>query len=456
MSQALHVVILAAGEGTRMKSDLPKVLQPLAGRPLLSHVLETARSLGPARTHVVYGSGGAAVIDAFAEYPDINWVMQEQRLGTGHAVKQALPDVPVDAQVMVLYADHPLVGEALLRDLLAAPAGTLPVITMELEDPTGYGRIVRDSGGRISAIVEEKDATDSQRGIREVNSGMLRADATQLAGWLDRITDDNVQREFYLTDIFALAHADGIEIPAVLAPQAEDLLGANDRLQLAGLERRYQQRQAERLLQQGVTLLDPSRVDIRGQVSAGRDVIIDINTVFEGQVELADGVRIGPGCVIRDCSLGPATEVYPHSVLDGVVTGKSCHIGPFARLRPGTRLDNEVRVGNFVETKQAHLGDGSKANHLSYLGDSEIGRQVNIGAGTITCNYDGANKHRTEIGDGAFIGSDSQLVAPVKVGEDATVGAGSTITKDVPAGELAVSRSRQTTVKGWKRPKKKG
>ncbi|WP_147653050.1 bifunctional UDP-N-acetylglucosamine diphosphorylase/glucosamine-1-phosphate N-acetyltransferase GlmU [Vulcaniibacterium gelatinicum] len=454
MPAPLHVVILAAGEGKRMKSALPKVLQPLAGRPMLAHVIATARALQPAAIHVVYGHGGAQVRAAFAGQDDLRWVEQAQQLGTGHAVQQALPDVPDGAVVLVLYGDVPLLTAATLRRLLDAP-GRLAVLAAELDDPTGYGRIVRDDEGRVAAIVEHKDADAMQRRIREVNTGVIAAEATALKRWLAGVSNDNAQGEYYLTDVFALAAAEfsAAEIVAVADPLETE--GANDPWQLARLERAYQRRQAQALCAQGVRLADPARLDVRGEVSAGRDVEIDVDVILEGRVELADGVRIGPFCRLRDVVLGPGTEVRAHCDLDGVRVEGAATIGPFARLRPGTVLADGVHIGNFVETKNARLGVGSKANHLSYLGDAEIGATVNIGAGTITCNYDGANKWTTTIGDGAFIGSNSALVAPVTIGAGATVAAGSVITREAPAGKLSVARARQTVIEGWRRPEKK-
>ena len=453
MSKPLHIVILAAGEGTRMKSSLPKVLQPLGGRPMLTHLLDTAGALDPQGIHVVIGSGADAVSSACAAY-DVNWVLQDERRGTGHAVIQAMPHVPDDAAVLVLLGDHPLIPATLLSEMVADYISPLALLTMEPADPHGYGRILRDPGGNIIGVIEESDAGPEQRRIPEVNTGIIMADADRLRSWLKRLECDNAKREYYLPDIFELARAETGEIQGKLAPDERDLEGANDRRQLAQLERRYQRRMTLELMENGVHLIDPERVDIRGQIRAGRDVVIDINVVLEGEILLGEGVSIGAGSVLKDCDLAPGTRVLAHCVLEGVTTSGACDIGPFARLRPGTALSTGSRVGNFVEVKNASLGEGSKANHLSYLGDSEIGSNVNVGAGTITCNYDGANKHRTVIGDDVFIGSDTQLVAPVTVGRGATIGAGSTVTKNAPAGALTVSRSRQTSIPGWKRPKK--
>jgi bifunctional UDP-N-acetylglucosamine pyrophosphorylase/glucosamine-1-phosphate N-acetyltransferase len=454
MSKALHIVILAAGEGTRMKSSLPKVLQTLGGRPMLLHLLEASAALDPAQVHVVIGSGADRVREACDGY-GVNWVVQAERRGTGHAVMQVMPDIPDNARVLVLLGDHPLIPVSVLAEMTEQDTAPLSVLTMELDKPRGYGRIERDRTGRISGVVEDRDATPAQWMIREVNTGIILADAAHLRRWLGMMGCDNSKNEYYLTDIFAFAHSEKQEIHGVLAPDPRDLQGANDRRQLAALERRLRHLAARRLMDQGVQVIDPGRVDIRGPVTAGRDVFVDINVVLEGKNQLGDGVSIGPGVVLKDCDLAAGTRVHPHCVLEGVSTSGPCDIGPFARLRPGTVLASGTRIGNFVETKNACLGEGSKASHLSYIGDTDMGAGVNIGAGTITCNYDGANKHHTVIEDDVFIGSDTQLVAPVKVGKGATVGAGSTITRDVPADALAVSRARQTSIKGWKRPRKK-
>ena len=453
MSKALHIVILAAGEGTRMKSSLPKVLQPLGGRPMLSHLLDTACELDPEQIHVVIGSGAEQVEQACSDY-DVNWVLQNERRGTGHAVIQVMPDIPDDAEVLVLLGDHPLIPAVLLSEMIANRTSPLALLTMDLDDPHGYGRILRDPGGNIIGVVEDHDAVSEQRKIREVNTGIMLADAAKLRLWLDRLDCDNSKQEYYLPGIFPMARAESGEIQGVIAPDDRDLQGANDRRQMAELEKRYRQRMACSLMDAGVQIIDPDRVDIRGIVNAGLDVCVDINVVFEGEIRLGDGVSIGPGCVLKNCDLAAGTSVLPHSVLEGVTTTGACDIGPFARLRPGTVLSAGCRVGNFVEVKNVRLGEGSKASHLSYLGDSIIGSNVNVGAGTITCNYDGANKHQTIIEDDVFIGSDTQLVAPVTVGRGATIGAGSTVTKNAPADSLTISRSRQTTIAGWKRPRK--
>lgn len=450
----LHVVILAAGEGKRMRSALPKVLQAVAGRPMLAHVIGAARELQAAKVHVVFGHGGEQVRAAFAGDAALGWAEQAEQLGTGHAVAQALPGVPDGARVLVLYGDVPLIRAATLRPLVEAP-GAIAVLTAELEDPTGYGRVLIDRGGRVARIVEQRDASAAEAAVTTINTGILVADAARLRDWLSRVGKDNQQGEYYLTDVFALAAADGEGALAVDCPDATEVEGANDPWQLARLERVYQLRTAQALAMQGVRFADPARVDVRGQVEVGRDVSIDVDVVLEGRVVLGEGVRIGPFCRLRDVELAAGTEVRAHCDLEGARTTGACSIGPFARLRPGTELSAGVHVGNFVETKKVQMGEGSKANHLSYLGDAEIGSGVNIGAGTITCNYDGANKHLTRIGDGAFIGSNTALVAPLSVGENATVGAGSTLSQDAPADTLTVARARQRSVPGWKRPTKK-
>ncbi len=452
----LGVVILAAGQGTRMRSSQPKVLHRLANRPLLGHVIDTARALAPEQIAVVFGHGGETVPQAFSSESGLIWVEQSQQLGTGHAVDQALPALPEVDRILVLYGDVPLIQADTLSSLIRAGAGTeLALLTVELDDPTGYGRIVRSAGGRVQRIVEQKDAAGEELAITEVNTGFLVADRTRLADWLSRIDNRNAQQEYYLTDIVALAVADGVDVKAAQPAEAAEVMGVNDRAQLARLERHYQQGQAERLMRQGVTLLDPSRFDLRGELTAGRDVQIDINVLIEGRVALGDGVSIGANSVVRNSTLGEGVRVLENCVIEDAVIGAESRVGPFARIRPGTRLAGGNRVGNFVEVKKSDIGEGSKINHLSYIGDAVVGKGVNIGAGTITCNYDGANKFQTVIGDNAFIGSDSQLVAPVTVGAGATIGAGSTITSDAQPGMLTLSRSRQYSVKGWKRPVKK-
>ncbi len=453
-AKPLHVVILAAGEGKRMKSVKPKVLQPIAGKPMLGHVIDTARELGAEKIHIVFGHGGDQVRAAFARQGDLSWAEQARQLGTGHAVQQALPDVPDAARVLVLYGDVPLLMRESLVPLVRA-SRPLAVLTAEPADPTGYGRVMLDVRGYVSAIVEQKDATPEQREVHLINTGIIAADAAKLRAWLAQLRNDNAQGEFYLTDVFALAAADGEHAAALPCADAMDASGANDAWQLAELERHYQRRCARALCVQGARLADPSRFDQRGRVSVGSDVEIDVDVILEGEVTLGDGVRIGPFCRIKDATLAAGTVVQAHCDLDGVVAHGACTIGPFARLRPGTELAEGVHVGNFVETKKVRLGRGSKANHLSYLGDAEIGAGVNVGAGTITCNYDGVNKFVTRIEDGAFIGSNSSLVAPVTIGSDATIGAGSVITKDAPAGKLSVARGRQAMIDGWQRPRKK-
>ena len=454
MAGPLHVIILAAGEGKRMRSSRPKVLQPIAGQPMLAQVIAAARALQPAGIHVVHGHGGEQVKAAFADQSDLQWAEQAQQLGTGHAVQQAMPQVPDAATVLVLYGDVPLIRSETLQRLLAAP-GRLAVLVAELDDPTGYGRIVRDAEGRVAAIVEHKDATDEQRRLRAVNTGIIAAESTALKRWLAHLSNDNAQGEYYLTDVFAAAASEFSAAEIVLVSEAIEAEGANDPWQLAQLERAFQLRQARAICAQGARLLDPARFDQRGTVTVGRDVEIDVDVVLEGRVELGDGVSIGPFTRLKDVKLGAGTLVRAHCDLDGVVTEGAAQIGPYSRLRPGTVLADGVHVGNFVETKKTTLGVGSKANHLTYLGDAVIGSGVNIGAGTITCNYDGVNKSKTTIEDGAFIGSNSALVAPVTIGRNATIGAGSVIGKDAPADALTVARARQQTLEGWRRPKKK-
>jgi bifunctional UDP-N-acetylglucosamine pyrophosphorylase/glucosamine-1-phosphate N-acetyltransferase len=447
----LDVVILAAGKGTRMHSDIPKVMHPLAGKPMLEHVIATARSLTTHRIVVVYGHGGEAVKDRF-KANDIEFVCQEPQLGTGHAVQQALPVLDANT-TLVLYGDVPLIGAATLQRLLATKAD-LALLTMELADPRGYGRIVRDRSGTVTRIVEEKDATEKQRAIREVNTGLLAATTADLKRWLADIGNDNAQREFYLTDIVASAVRDKANVATASPDNEFEVLGVNSTAQLARVERIFQWEKAQQLMSQGVMLADPARLDVRGTLSCGRDVSIDIGCIFEGDVVLGDRVSIGAHCVIRETHIGPGSMILPFCHIDEAAIGDNCRIGPYARFRPGNHLANDVRVGNFVEVKATQIANGSKANHLSYLGDTKIGRNVNVGAGTITCNYDGANKHRTIIEDDAFIGSDTQLVAPVTIGAGATIGAGSTITKDTPRDELTLSRTKQMTISGWERPKK--
>ncbi len=450
----LSVVILAAGQGKRMSSDLPKVLQPLAGRPLLAHVVATARALEPEAIHVVYGHGGERVRAVFAG-EDIRWVQQAQQKGTGHALAQAMPGVPDGHVLLVLYGDVPLIRAATLAGVVGrAGPGTLALLSARLRDPAGYGRVVRDDAGRVLRVVEENDASPRERAIDEVNTGVLAAEAARLRGWIGALKADNAQGEYYLTDCIAAAVRDGCAVDAVPAETPSEVLGVNDKIQLAEAEATHRRGRAEELMRRGVTVVDPARLDVRGEVSCGRDVVLDVNVVLEGKVTLGDGVKVGPNCLLRDCEIGDGSEVIANCYLEGLTAGARCVIGPFARVRRGTQLADGAHLGNFVEVKNSTLGAGSKANHLTYLGDTTVGSGVNVGAGTVTCNYDGVNKHRTEIGDGAFIGSGSMLVAPVSVGRDATIGAGSTITKPAPAGKLTVERGRQVTVENWKRPRK--
>ncbi|MDO9624965.1 MAG: bifunctional UDP-N-acetylglucosamine diphosphorylase/glucosamine-1-phosphate N-acetyltransferase GlmU [Pseudomonas sp.] len=451
---SLDIVILAAGQGTRMRSALPKVLHPVAGKSMLGHVIDTARQLKPQGIHVVIGHGAELVRERLAA-DDLNFVLQSEQLGTGHAVAQALPMLSAE-RVLILYGDVPLIEvETLQRLLLKVSEQQLGLLTVNLNDPTGYGRIVRDDNGVVQAIVEHKDASLEQRLISEGNTGILAVPGTRLGDWLGRLSNSNVQGEYYLTDVIAMAVADGLVVATEQATDEMEVLGANDRIQLSQLERHYQYRAARRLMVQGVTLIDPARFDLRGQVTVGRDVSIDINVILEGQVVIEDGVQIGPNCVIKNSTLRQGAIIKANSHLEGAEVGEGADCGPFARLRPGSLLGAGAHVGNFVELKNATLGEGAKAGHLSYLGDAEIGARTNIGAGTITCNYDGANKFKTVLGEDVFIGSNSALVAPVTLGDRATTGAGSVITGDVPANTLAVGRAKQRNIEGWKRPTKK-
>ena len=458
MTAALHIVILAAGQGTRMKSERPKVLHPIGGKPMLAHVIGCARELGAEMIHVVHGHG-AEQVRAWAqnsgiEADDLRWVLQSEQLGTGHAVQQAMPEVPADARVLVLYGDVPLIRPQTLQALIDA-AG-LCLLSVCLDDPGGYGRVLRDEQNQLSAIVEQKDADPQQRAINEVNTGMLAAPAAALQDWLTRIGNDNASGEYYLTDCISLAVSDRVPASAIVAKDPVEVAGINNRLQLSQQERALQQRIARQLMEAGVHLLDPARIDVRGELRCGRDVQIDVGCVFKGQVELADGVQIGPNCVLENVRLGAGTMVAANSVLEDCVAEADCSIGPFARLRPKTHLLAGAKVGNFVEIKKSTLGEGAKASHLAYVGDAVVGARVNISAGVITCNYDGANKFETQIGDDAFIGTDTQLVAPVKIGKGAFVAAGSTITKDVPDDALAICRARgQKHVENWQKPVKK-
>lgn len=451
----LDVVILAAGQGKRMRSVLPKVLQPLAGRPLLAHVIEAAQALDPAAIHVVYGHGGEAVRERFGHAP-VQWVLQTPQLGTGHALREAMPGIADDHRVLVLYGDVPLIRPATLKALVAAAGPKrVALLTVQLAQPEGYGRIVRGRSGQVQRIVEHRDANRRELALHEANTGVFAAPARLLRGWLARLRRDNAQGEYYLTDIFAMAARARVPVVPQTVAEETEVLGVNEREQLAQVEAAYRRRRALELMQAGAILIDPARIDVRGEVSVGIDVQIAANVVLEGPVQLGDGVCIGPNCVISDARLGAGTIVASHSVIQGADVGMNCRIGPFARLRPGTQLEREVHVGDFVEIKNSRLGAGTKANHLSYIGDAQLGAGVNVGAGTVTCNYDGANKSQTLIGDGAFIGSGSMLVAPVQIGADANIGAGSTITHDAPAERLTLARSRQVTIEHWRRPRRK-
>ena len=451
----LSTIILAAGQGTRMRSSLPKVLQPLAGRPLLAHVVECAAALEADDVCVVYGHGAEAVRNEFPGAA-LRWALQAEQLGTGHAVQQAMPETPDKNRVLILFGDVPLLTPATCQRLLdETPDGDMAVLTVDMEDPTGYGRIIRESGN-VSCIVEEKDAGPEEKAVCEINTGVLVCPAAKLKQWLDNLGNDNAQGEYYLTDAVATAVNDGVTVHGIKADSYIEVMGINDKKQLAEVERALQARLVDELMKEGVGFADPARVDIRGTLKCGKDVFIDVNAVFEGDVELGDGVKIESNNLLRDSKLGAGTVLHSNCHLEGATTGNDCEIGPFARMRPGAELANNVKVGNFVEIKKSTVADGSKVNHLTYIGDTEIGKNVNVGAGTITCNYDGANKYKTRIGDGAFIGSGVELVAPVEIGAGATIGAGSTITKDVEDDQLALERSRQKVVPGWKKPVKKG
>jgi len=454
MSSPLHIIIAAAGHGKRMRSALPKVLMPVAGKPMLAHVINTARALQPAVIHIVHGHGGPAVQAAFADQTDLHWVAQTQQLGTGHAVQQAMPAVPDQAQVLVLYGDMPLIRADTLK-LLLQDTPQLAVLAAELADPSGYGRVVCNAQGHVAAIVEHADADEQQRGVKLINTGVIAAQSSALRRWLAGLSNANAQGEYYLTDIFAKAAAESHPAHVVLLADPQEALGANDPWQLAQLERAWQMRAAQQLCQQGVRLMDPARLEQRGTVKAGRDVQMDVNVVLEGEVELGDNVTIGPFVRLKNVKLSAGTQVLAHCDLEGVISTGAAHIGPFARLRPGTVLAQGVHIGNFVETKKTHIGENSKANHLTYLGDSTIGHHTNIGAGTITCNYDGVNKFETMIGNNVFVGSNSALVAPVKLNDGATIAAGSVITHDAPADKLTLARNRQQTIENWQRPTRK-
>ncbi len=451
----LDILILAAGKGTRMRSDLPKVLHPIGGKPLVQHVADTARQVGGEQLLIITGHGAEKVEERMAA-PDVKFVLQAQQLGTGHAVQQALPHLRGDATVLILYGDVPLTRAETLQNLIAKVSDKqMGLLTVDMQDPTGYGRIVRDATGAVVAIVEHKDASDEQKQIREINTGIMAVKASQLRDWLPQLQNNNAQGEYYLTDIIAMAKASGVSI-AVEQPNAvEEVEGINNRQQQAALERFYQKQKANELMVAGVTLLDPARIDIRGNLTVGRDVVIDVNCVFEGDVELADGVTIDANSIIINSKIGAGSHIKAFSHIEESVLAADCDIGPYARLRPGTDLAEGVKIGNFVETKKAVIAKGSKVNHLSYVGDAKVGSNVNVGAGTITCNYDGVNKFKTEIGDNVFVGSNSALVAPLKIGDGSTIGAGSVITKDVEAAELAIGRGKQRNIQGWERPKKK-
>lgn len=451
----LDILVLAAGKGTRMRSDLPKVLHPIGGKALVQHVVDTARQVGGEQILIIVGHGAEKVEEKMAA-PDVKFVLQAEQLGTGHAVQQALPHLRADATVLILYGDVPLTRAETLEKLVAGVSDhQMGLLTVNLPDPSGYGRIVRDQKGAVVAIVEHKDATDEQKTIPEINTGIMAVKAAHLQRWLPQLKNNNAQGEYYLTDIISMANADGIAIHIEQPDAVEEVEGINNRQQQAALERYYQKQKAAELMVAGVTLLDPSRIDIRGSLSVGRDVVIDVNCVFEGDVVLGDGVVIEPNSIIINSRIGNNSHIKAFSHIEDSVLAEGCDIGPYARLRPGTQLADGVKIGNFVETKKAVIAKGSKVNHLSYIGDAQVGSKVNVGAGTITCNYDGVNKFKTEIGDNAFIGSNSALVAPVKIGEGATIGAGSIITKDVETQELAIARAKQRNIQGWERPTKK-
>lgn len=450
----LSVVILAAGKGTRMYSDLPKVLHPIAGKPMVKHVIDTVKALEAKQIHLIYGHGGDLMQQRLAAEP-VNWVLQAEQLGTGHAMQQAAPFFADDENILMLYGDGPLITQATLEKLIAAkPDNGIALLTVVLENPTGYGRIIRENGS-VVAIVEQKDANPEQLKIKEINTGVMVASGASFKKWLAQLNNNNAQGEYYITDVIAMATRDGYKVEAVQASDLMEVEGANNRLQLAALERYYQKTQAEKLLLAGVSVIDPARFDLRGSVTHGKDVEIDVNVILEGEIKLGHRVKIGAGSVLKNCEIGDDVEIKPYSVIEDTVIGNQAKIGPFSRLRPGTNLADETHVGNFVEIKNAEIAKGSKVNHLTYVGDAQIGANCNIGAGVITCNYDGANKFKTIIGDNVFVGSDTQLVAPVTVASGSTIGAGSTITKDVAQDELVITRVPQRHIQGWKRPTKK-
>ncbi len=449
----MNIVILAAGQGKRMHSNLPKVLHPLAGKALVAHVIDTARTLAPRTLCVVYGHGGDILPDTLRA-PDLQWALQSEQLGTGHAVQQAMPLLQAGGTTLVLYGDVPLIRQETLGRLLQAAHDGLAILTVELDDPSGYGRIVRDADGCVQRIVEQKDASAQELRLREINTGIMAMPTEKLGAWLGRLSNDNAQKEYYLTDIVAMAVAEKLPVRTAPAQYAWEVLGVNSKVQLAELERIAQRRLAEHFMEAGVRLADPARFDVRGELVCGRDVFIDVNCIFEGKVELCEAVEVGPHCVLKNARIGAGTRLAAFTHIEDAVVGADGRIGPFARLRPGSELAEDVHVGNFVEIKKSRIAAHSKANHLAYIGDATVGSRVNIGAGTITCNYDGANKFQTVIEDDAFIGSDTQLVAPVTVGRGATLGAGTTLTKDAPPQSLTVSRAKQISLPGWKRPTK--
>lgn len=454
MTKPLSVVILAAGKGTRMYSDLPKVLHPIAGKPMVKHVIDTVKHLNAHQINLIYGHGADLLKEKLADEP-VNWVFQAEQLGTGHAMQQAAPFFADDENIVMLYGDAPLIQQSTLERLITQkPENGIALLTVKLDNPTGYGRIIRENGS-VVAIVEQKDASAEQLKIQEINTGVMVASGASFKKWLGNLNNNNAQGEYYITDVIAMANEDGFQVQAVQADEFMEVEGVNNRLQLAALERFYQKKQAEKLLLAGVTLIDPSRFDVRGTVEHGKDVSIDVNVILEGNVKLGNNVKIGAGCVLKNVTVGDNVEIKPYSVLEDAVIGEKSAIGPFSRLRPGTQLAEGAHVGNFVEIKNAQVGKGSKVNHLTYVGDAEVGSNVNIGAGVITCNYDGANKFKTIIGDDVFVGSDSQLVAPVEIANRATIGAGSTITKNVAEGELVITRVAQKHIQGWQRPTKK-